>query len=91
MDGIYHKFHGYTSRVIEAFSNSFDRRKVVVGDIELLLTEEFVSQATELLATGERWYKYASLKKVPWKKLLDKLARAHEYTKGMPLRIFKTH
>ena len=84
-----HKFHGHRMKATKAFAQSFDGTIVQVGDHEFSIIEEFIAQATGLVASGERWHKHNPLKKVPWKKLLKKPVKAQEYTKGMPLSFFK--
>jgi hypothetical protein len=37
-----------------------------VGDIQLDITEEFLSEATRLPLTGQKWFKNSKLDEVPW-------------------------
>ena len=58
------KFQGFNIRVAQEFSLSFDGCREKVGDVELEVTEEFLSQATGLPASGQnglktqKWRKY---------------------------------
>ena len=55
--GILQKFSGFNLAISRAFVASFDGIKAQIGDVELRLTEEFVSQAIGLPLIGEHWYK----------------------------------
>lgn len=76
------KFHGHNREVTIMFVKSFDGCKVLVGDIKLLLDEDFIATSTGLLNEGERWFKHCQLEYVPWKKLTIKYVDPDDYTKG---------
>jgi hypothetical protein len=60
------KFQGYNLRVAKEFSLTFDGCRAKVGDIQLEITEEFLSEATGLPLTGQKWFKNLKLDEVPW-------------------------
>ena len=49
------KFYGFNMAVSKVFAGSFDGVRAHVGDVELRLSEEFISRAVGLPQTGERW------------------------------------
>jgi hypothetical protein len=53
------KFEGYNLQVAEAFAQTFDGFRAKIGDIQLELTEEFMSKEIGLPSKGERWFKNA--------------------------------
>jgi hypothetical protein len=52
--------------VAQQFTLTFDGCRAKVGDIQLELNEEFISSATGLAATGQRWFKNSKVDEVPW-------------------------
>jgi hypothetical protein len=59
------------SRVItynqpKSFTLTFDGCRAKVGDIQLEITEEFLSEATGLPLTDQKWFKNSKLEEVPW-------------------------
>jgi hypothetical protein len=51
------KFQGYNLRVAKEFSLTFEGCRAKVGDIQLDITKEFLSEATGLPLTGQKWFK----------------------------------
>jgi hypothetical protein len=51
------KFQGYNLRVAKEFTLTFDGCRAKVGDIQLEITEEFLSEATGLPLTSQKWFK----------------------------------
>ena len=51
------KFSAFNMAVSKAFAESFDGVLSHVGDVEVKLSEKFISQAICLPQTGEKWYK----------------------------------
>ena len=51
------KFHGCSIKATKSFTQSFNGTKVLVGDIELSITKEIISQATGLPTAREKWHK----------------------------------
>jgi hypothetical protein len=60
------KFQGFNLQTAQEFTLSFDGCRAKVGDIQLEVTEDFLSQATGLPASGQRWFKNAKVEEVPW-------------------------
>jgi hypothetical protein len=60
------KFEGYNLQVAKYFAQTFDGFRAKIGDIQLELTENFVSKVTVLPSKGERWFKNARIEEVPW-------------------------
>ena len=51
------KFHGHNLEMTKQFSATFDGRKAIIGNLELPVTQETISEATSLLNAGEEWFK----------------------------------
>ena len=64
------KFSGFNMVVSKAFADSFDGVHAQVGDIEIKLSENFISQSICLPQTGEKWYKGKHIKNDHWKGFL---------------------
>jgi hypothetical protein len=60
------KFQGFNLQTTQEFSLSFDGCRAKVGDIQLKVTEDFLSQATRLPVSGHKWFKNAKVEEVPW-------------------------
>ena len=60
------KFKGFNMRVAQEFLLTFDGCRAKIGDMQLEVTEEFLSQATGLPAVGKKWFKNAKVEEVPW-------------------------
>jgi hypothetical protein len=52
--------------VAKEFAQTFYGYREKVGDIQLEVTEEFISEATGLPSTGHKWFKNSKIKEVPW-------------------------
>jgi len=52
--------------VAKEFSQTFNGCRVKIGDIQLELTEDFVSEAIGLPSTNEKWFKNSKIEEVPW-------------------------
>jgi hypothetical protein len=59
-----------------------------VGDVQLEVIEDLLSQATRLPASGQRWFKNAKVKEVPWS-LLFTSRKIKGCDKGMPISLLK--
>jgi hypothetical protein len=64
-DAFIKRFEGYNLRLAKEFTQTFDGYKAKVGDIQLEVTEEFVSEATWLPSTSHKWFKNSKIKEVP--------------------------
>ena len=51
------KFDGYNPSVARQFALTFDGCRAKVGDVQLEIDEQFLSLATSLPATGQKWSK----------------------------------
>jgi hypothetical protein len=60
------KFKGYNLCVAKEFAQTFDGCRAKVGDIQLEVTEEFLSEATGLPLSGQKWFKNSKIDEVPW-------------------------
>ena len=56
------KFSGENYGVSMAFAQYFDGQQVRVGSLKFKVTEAFISEATDLPMTGERWYKKKTMR-----------------------------
>jgi hypothetical protein len=59
------RFEGFNLSVAQQFSLTFERCRDKVGDVQLKLSEEFLSSTTGLPATGKRWFKNSKVDEVP--------------------------
>jgi hypothetical protein len=50
----------------QEFTLSFDGCRAKVGDIQVEITEEFLSQASGLPLSGKKWFKNSKVEEVPW-------------------------
>jgi hypothetical protein len=60
------RFKGYSLRVAKEFTQKFDGYREKVGDVQLEVTEDFLSEATRLSLTGQKWFKNSKIEEVPW-------------------------
>jgi hypothetical protein len=60
------KFDGYNPSVARQFALTFDGCRAKVGDVQLEINEQFLSSATSLPATGQKWSKNCKMEDVPW-------------------------
>ena len=56
------KFSGFNMAVSKEFIESFDGFCAHVGDVEIKLSEKFISRAIYLPQIGEKWYKGKHIK-----------------------------
>jgi hypothetical protein len=82
------KFQGFNLQTAQEFTFSFDGCRAKVGDVQLEVTEDFLSQATGLPASGQRWFKNAKVEEVPWT-LLFTSQKIKGCDKGMPISFLK--
>jgi hypothetical protein len=59
-----------------------------VGDIQLEISEEFISSTTGLPSTGQRWFKSSKVEEVPWP-LLFVSRKVTSCDRGMPISMLK--
>jgi hypothetical protein len=50
----------------QEFALSFDGCRAKVGDVQIEITKEFLSQATGLPLNGKKWFKNSKLEEVSW-------------------------
>ena len=60
------KFQGYNLQAAHEFALKFDGCRAKVGDIQLEITEEFLSEAIGLPLSGQKWFKNSKMDEVPW-------------------------
>jgi hypothetical protein len=60
------RFEGFNLCVARQFSMTFDACRAKVGDIQLEIDEKFISLATGLPATRQRWFKNCKVEEAPW-------------------------
>jgi hypothetical protein len=82
------RFEGFNLSVAQQFTLTFDGYRAKVGDIQLELNEEFLSSATGLPATGQRWFKNSKVDEVSWS-LLFTSRKIVSCDRGMPLTTLK--
>jgi hypothetical protein len=82
------RFEGFNLCVARQFSMTFDGCRAKVGDIQLEIDEKFISLATGLPATGQRWFKNCKVEEVPWT-LLFLSRKVTSCDRGMPISALK--
>jgi hypothetical protein len=82
------KFDGYNPIVARQFALSFDGCRAKVGDVQLEITERFLSSATSLPVTGQKWSKSCKVDDVPWT-LLFQSRTVNSCDKGLPAKMLK--
>jgi hypothetical protein len=82
------RFDGFNLCVARQFAMTFDGCRAKVGDIQLEIDEQFISLATSLPVTGQRWSKNCKVKEVPWT-LLFQSRKITSCDKGMPVTMLK--
>jgi hypothetical protein len=58
-------FHGHNIKVSRAFSHNFNGPIAKVGDIEILVDEALIAEATHCFLEGELWSKNMQVKDIP--------------------------
>jgi hypothetical protein len=82
------RFEGFNLSVAQQFALTFDGCRAKVGDIQLKMNEEFISSATGLVATSQRWFKNSKVDEVSWP-LLFTSRKIVSCDKGMPITTLK--
>jgi hypothetical protein len=82
------RFEGFNICVSQQFAMTFDGCRAKVGDIQLEIDEQFISLATGLPVTGQRWSKNCKVEEVPWT-LLFQSRKITSCDRGMPVTMLK--
>ena len=82
------KFQGFNLQVAQEFAVSFDGYREKVGNVQLEVTEEFLSQAIGFPVSGQKWFKNAKVEEVPWT-LLFTSRKITSCDRGMPISFIK--
>ena len=82
------KFDGYNITVARQFALSFDGYRAKVGDVQLEVTEQFLSSATSLPVEGQKWSKSCKVDDVPWT-LLFQSRTVNSCDRGLPAKMLK--
>jgi hypothetical protein len=82
------KFNGYNPSMDRKFALTFDGCRAKVGDVQLEINERFLSSATSLPATGQKWSKNCKLEDVPWTFLFQS-RMVNSCDKGWPANMLK--
>jgi hypothetical protein len=82
------RFEGFNLFVAQQFALTFDGCRAKVGDIQLEINEEFISSATGLPSSGQRWFKNSKVEEVPWP-LLFVSRKVTSCDRGMPISMLK--
>jgi hypothetical protein len=70
------------------FALTFDGCRAKVGDVQLEIDEQFISLATSLPATGQKWSKNCKVEDVPWT-LFFQSRKVSSCDKGLPANMLK--
>jgi hypothetical protein len=87
-DAFIKRLEGYNLHVAKEFAQTFDGCREKIGDIQLEVTEEFVSEAIGLLSTGEKWFKNSKIQEVPWSLFMTS-RKINCCEKGIPISLVK--
>jgi hypothetical protein len=82
------RFDGFNLCVARQFAMNFDGCRAKVSDIQLEINEQFISLATGLPITGQRWSKNCKVEEVPWT-LLFQSQKITSCDKGMLVTMLK--
>jgi hypothetical protein len=82
------KFQGFNLQVAQEFALTFDGCREKIGDVQLEVIEEFLSQAMGLPTVGQKWFKNAKVEVVPWT-LLFSSQKIASCDRGMLISFFK--
>jgi hypothetical protein len=82
------KFDGFNLTVARQFALSFDGCRAKVGDVQLEITEQFLSLATSLPVIGQKWSKNYKVDNVPWT-LLFQSRTVDSCDRGLPAKMLK--
>jgi hypothetical protein len=82
------KFDGFNPCVARQFALTFDGYRAKVGDVQLEIDKQFLSLATVLHATGQRWSKNCKVEEVPWTFLFQS-RKVSSCDKGLPANMLK--
>jgi hypothetical protein len=79
------KLQSSHQQVAEAFSLTFDGRKVVIGQDEFIVDEALIAEVTELPRTGESWFKTTVTKDVEFRSYLKPEHKSLIWKKDIPM------
>jgi len=82
------KFDGYNLAVARQFALSFDGCRAKIGDVQLEISEQFLSSVTSLPVTGQKWSKSYKVDNVPWTLLFQSRA-VNSCDRGLPVKMLK--
>jgi len=82
------KFDGYNPIVARQFALSFNGCQAKFGDVQLEINEQFLSSATSLPPTGQKWSKSCKVDDVPWTFLFQS-QMVNSCDKGLPGKMLK--
>jgi hypothetical protein len=82
------RFEGFNLCVARQFAMTFDGCRAKVGDVQLEIDEQFISSATGLSTSGQRWFKNCKVEEVPWT-LLFQSRKITSCDRGMPVTMLK--
>jgi hypothetical protein len=88
-DAFLKRFEGHNLQVARAFAQTFDGCRAKIGDTQLEVTEEFVSEAIGLPSTGEKWFKNSKIQEVPWSLFMTS-RKINCCEKGIPISLVKS-
>lgn len=84
------KFHGHNLEVARQFAATFDGKRDVIGNLDLPVSRQSISEATGLLDEGEEWFKTGQIDKkvIPWNHFF-KPKTPQDFGKGLPVKLLK--
>jgi hypothetical protein len=82
------RFEGFNLCVARQFATTFDGCRAKVGDVQLEIDEQFISSATGLSTSGQRWFKNCKVEEVSWT-LLFQSRKITSCDRGMPVTMLK--
>jgi hypothetical protein len=76
-------------KAAQEFTLSFDGCQAKVGDIQVEITKEFLSQETGLPLSGKKWFKNYKVEEVSWRPFFTS-RKIQCCDKGMPISLLRT-
>lgn len=84
------KFDGHEKEVTKSFTRAYDDIEVQNGDVKMVLTKSFITEATGLPRMRESWFKNRRIEEREWRVFLKNPGmNMSEFKKGIPVMNLK--
>jgi len=83
------RFNGHSESITREFVNNYAQDQIMIGNLIIPLTQEYVSQALDLSLIGENYHKGLHFKEKAWAFFLEGNKKGDfDRTKGIPKEWF---